>query len=122
MAMRFMMSGMAVLALSAGWVSAAGQESGTRAVSFSKEVMSLLKDHCLKCHDEKEKKGGLIMDTYEKLMKGKAGIVKAGDPKNSVLIQKVTGNKPEMPKNAPPLEPSQVRTLTNWIKEGAKNN
>jgi uncharacterized membrane protein len=99
-----------------------GSGEPARAASFSKDVMPILKENCLKCHDEKEKKGGLIMDSYDALMKSEKKPVKAGDPKNSPLIQKTTGNKPEMPKNAQPLEPSQIRILTAWIKEGAKNN
>ncbi|HLY10771.1 MAG TPA: c-type cytochrome domain-containing protein [Planctomycetota bacterium] len=100
------------------------QDQPARAVSFSKDVLPILKASCQKCHGGKESKGGIDLSTYASTKKGgKDGpVVVEGSPDKSPLVTSISGDKPDMPKKATPLTKAQVLTITTWVKEGAKNN
>ena len=53
------------------------------------EVFSFFHKYCIVCHDEKEAKGGLVLEDLESLLDGgnRGPVVIAGDSKNSLLIQ-----------------------------------
>jgi hypothetical protein len=64
------------------------------------------------------------MSSYDGVMKGgeHGPIVVAGDPAKSDLIGFITGKKqPAMPKGRPALSADQVKTISDWITAGAKN-
>jgi mono/diheme cytochrome c family protein len=96
----------------------------TRAVSFSKEVLPILKTSCGKCHSGGGAKGGVDLSNYASMKKGGKGgpVFVEGDPDKSPLVTSISGDKPEMPKKAAPLTKAQVTTISTWVKEGAKNN
>ena len=91
-------------------------------VSFQKEVWPIFKRHCVACHSDKKAKGGLRMDQVAALLKGgeTGALFKAGHPEESLLISQVSGEKPEMPENEPPLSAAKVRLLRDWVAQGAK--
>jgi hypothetical protein len=99
-------------------------ETPLRAVSFSKDVLPILKASCQKCHSGKDSKGGIDLSSYTTLKKGgKDGpVFVEGDPTKSPLVTSISGDKPDMPKKAAPLTKMQVTTISTWVKEGAKNN
>ena len=107
--------------------SAADQE-----VSFEKDVMPVLQTSCLECHSSPGGKGtsksGLLMDTYEHLMKGtKYGpVVDPGHSVNSVLIQVIEGKQVDksirMPHGGVELSTASKKLLKDWVDQGAKNN
>jgi len=103
---------------------AGAQDRPLRAVSFSKDVLPILKASCMKCHGGKETKGGIDLSSYASVKKGgKEGpIFVEGDPEKSSLVTSISGDKPDMPKKAAPLTKAQVTTISTWVKEGAKNN
>jgi hypothetical protein len=103
---------------------AGAQDRPLRAVSFSKDVLPILKASCMKCHGGKESKGGIDLSSYASVKKGgKEGpIFVEGDPDKSSLVTSISGDKPDMPKKAAPLTKAQVMTISTWVKEGAKNN
>lgn len=92
---------------------------------FAAAVRPILKSKCFSCHNEKKEKGGLVMTTEEKLMKGgKNGpIWKSGDALNSHIIQNI--NLPEdekkhmPPKGKPQLSQEEIQFLFAWIQAGA---
>jgi len=100
------------------------RQAPLRAVSFSKDVLPILKTSCQKCHGGKDGKGGVDLSTYAAMKKGgKSGpVFVEGDPDKSPLVTSISGDKPEMPKKAAPLTKVQVTTISTWVKEGAKNN
>jgi hypothetical protein len=104
--------------------SAGAQDRPLRAVSFSKDVLPILKASCMKCHGGKETKGGIDLSSYASVKKGgKEGpIFVEGNPEKSSLVTSISGDKPDMPKKAAPLTKAQVTTISTWVKEGAKNN
>lgn len=94
---------------------------------FRKDILPLLKAHCLACHTHGQVKGELRLDTVELILKGGesgTALVK-GDPEKSLIYQVVTGkNELAMPPkknkvNATPLSPAEVELLRRWIAGGA---
>ena len=55
---------------------------------FSAEAMQLLKNRCFSCHNEEKAKGGLVMTSHEKLLKGgeSGAAVVPGEPEKSAVI------------------------------------
>jgi mono/diheme cytochrome c family protein len=102
----------------------AGAQEKTRAASFSKDVLPLLKASCGKCHTGGGAKAGVDLSSYAAMKKGAKGgpVFVEGDPDKSPLVTSISGDKPEMPKKAAPLKKEQVALISAWVKEGAKNN
>lgn len=99
-------------------------------VSFSEDVLPLLKWRCTSCHQpggEGFVKSGLDLTTYEGVMKGtKFGpMVIPGSPETSNLMQVIDWTvspdirMPHGKKQLPVCDRAFVRT---WIREGANNN
>lgn len=79
--------------------------------SFTKDIRPILQNKCIQCHD------GIA--SYSKTM----DIVTAGKPEASPLVTRINGSlEPVMPLGKPPLSKNQVETITNWVKDGAKDN
>lgn len=88
---------------------------------FEKQVLPILQKHCIECHNESTRDGGLSLETHGSSLKGgESGLaLVAGKPEESLLLDYVTGPDPEMPKKGKPLSKAEVQTLRQWIKEGA---
>ena len=88
---------------------------------FRERVTPIFEKHCVRCHSADEHKGGLSLATAEAAHKGgdSGAAFIAAKPDDSLIVQHVSGDKPEMPKNAPPLSVQQVATLREWIAAGA---
>lgn len=100
---------------------AVAQEASEPRVSYYRSIRPILQRTCSGCHFGGKKEGGLIVTSVASLLQGGdagASIV-VGKPDESVLIQNVTGEDPEMPLNADPLKPEQVELLKKWISQGA---
>lgn len=101
-----------------------GLISGRAEVSYSSDIVPVLRDYCVACHNSKDLDGELSMETFGLLKQGgeseKAMIVPR-QPEESYLIQVLTGvAKPKMPpKREPQLEDSHIALLKQWIEEGA---
>lgn len=109
--------------LSSGVFAGAAEESAPP-VSYYRQVRPLLQRQCSGCHQPAKAGGNLILTDFAAFQKGGengAGFV-AGQPDNSLLIQYVIGEKPEMPRGADPLKPDQIAMLKRWIGEGAKDD
>ena len=89
--------------------------------SFHDRVAPVLRRHCLRCHQGNKPKGGLDLATAKGLFAGADGnpVVVPGKPDESRLIEVVSGDKPEMPKNGKPLLPREIQALREWIAAGA---
>jgi WD40 repeat protein/mono/diheme cytochrome c family protein len=115
----------AVIALS---LPAGGRAEDSVAVSYYKDVRPIFQQHCNGCHQPAKPQGGYVMTDYAGLLKagerGKAGVV-AGKPEASYLIEQIRpreNGKFEMPKGRDPLNPVQIKTVTDWIAQGAKDD
>lgn len=90
-------------------------------ISFEKQVAPILQKHCIACHNDSTRDGGLSLESNQSLLKGgdSGSIVVAGKPAESVLLDYVVGPAPEMPKKGEPLSKAEIETLHAWIKAGA---
>lgn len=99
-------------------------EENPAPVSYYRQVRPLLQRQCSGCHQPAKAGGNLNLTDFAAFQKGGengAGFV-AGKPDESLLIQYVSGEKPEMPRGADPLKPEQIALLSRWIAEGAKDD
>ena len=100
-------------------------------VSFSKDVVPVLKKHCYECHlpgGVGQVASGLDLSTYEGIMKGTkfGAIVRPGDSTSStisILIEGRADPSINMPHgDRPPLSKEETDIIAKWINQGAKNN
>ncbi len=108
-------------------LSAAVQNSqgsaGTDAQTFHQDVLPLLRDHCFRCHGEKEK-GGLRLNSRSAALaaadSGEPAVV-PGHPETSELIRRLRSDDEgeRMPPSAP-LTAAQIDKLEQWIRSGAE--
>jgi len=107
-------------------VSLAAVPAVSAAVDFVKEIQPILEVHCIKCHGEDQKKGGLRLHTLADALKGgdSGPAFVAGKSKDSPLYTTTT-LKPDdeafmPPQKEGPLPKEQQAKLRQWIDEGAK--
>jgi WD40 repeat protein len=93
-------------------------------VSFFNDVVPIFKKSCNGCHHPGKLKGQLDLTTYDAAIKGgkNGALVKAGDPKTSVLMDEITGDEPSMPKEGDPLTKDELALIERWIAQGAKDD
>ncbi|MBI1346622.1 DUF1553 domain-containing protein [bacterium] len=88
---------------------------------FRDQVASILERRCVGCHNTADAKGGLALDTSARLHQGgdSGTAVVPGKAAESLILQYVLGDKPEMPKTGPPLSEQEISILRQWIEQGA---
>ena len=89
---------------------------------FRQQVAPIFERHCVSCHQGAQPKGGLALTTQMAALAGgeSGAAIEPLKPDESLLIEYITGEKPEMPKDAPPLAAEQVAAIRRWIAEGAR--
>ena len=130
-------TGAVVTLLALGLMVARAQEKSSGSVSFKDDVFPVINEHCLPCHSEDNfNPSELSLDTYDLLMQGgKNGkLVVAGKANESLLVKKMGEAPPfgeRMPLNkkkvinegkAKYLSESELKIITEWISQGAKND
>ena len=90
---------------------------------FEEQVLPIIERHCFKCHShDEDAEGGLVLDTRLGWSTGgeSGPAVKAGDLKNSPVIQAVRHVDPEtaMPPKKK-LTPMEIALLETWVLLGA---
>jgi len=100
------------------------ETAAEKKVSYYRSVRPILQRRCSGCHFDGKREGGLSVVAFSELTKGgEAGAsIVPGKPDDSVLIQYVSGEKPQMPINGEPLTSEQVLTLRTWITQGAEDD
>jgi mono/diheme cytochrome c family protein len=100
-------------------------------VSFSQQVMPILDQHCIECHQADGKglkASGFSMESYGDLMKGTrhGPMIIAGDVLGSNILVLMEGRADpsiNMPHGARKQVPKiDIQTIKSWIEQGAKNN
>ncbi len=106
-------------------------------VSFKRDVLPVITKRCMPCHAEENfNPSELSLDSYDKLMAGgKHGVpVVPGKSKESIFVQKLSANPPfgdPMPRErkkkkddpwTKQLPPEEIKIISDWIDQGAKNN
>lgn len=99
-------------------------------ISFRSDVMPIIKENCQECHvagAPGTTASGLNLESYAGLMKGTrhGPIVIAGDSLVSALNMLVEGRADpsiRMPHGKGPLSDEDIKTLKDWVDQGAQNN
>src|SRR5579883_505828 len=88
---------------------------------FREQVAPVLERRCVHCHGSEAPKGGLSLASARGLMRGgqNGAVVVPGKPEESLLLDMVSGDAPEMPQKDKPLSKEQVDGLRRWIEQGA---
>lgn len=109
----------------AGHVAFAADEGAVEPpVSFYRQVRPILQRHCAGCHQPAKAGGKLVVTSYGSTKAGgeQGPGFEPGKPDESLLVELISGEKPEMPRNAPPLSPGQVSLISRWIVEGGHDD
>lgn len=90
----------------------------------AEDAFAILKNNCVECHSASKRKGGLLIDSRESLLKGgdSGAAIEAGKASASLLVETLF---PDAESHMPPkgqLSPKQIVTLEKWIDDGAKWN
>lgn len=95
-------------------------------LNFEDDVKPVFRAHCLNCHHQGEKKGGLALDTFASVMEGGGSgqvVYNDGDAEGSRLWQLVSHqDTPVMPPGQPKLEEKKLDVIRKWIEAGALEN
>ncbi len=92
-----------------------------RSPDFEKDIVPILREKCLKCHGEKERKGELDLRTSASVLKGgeSGAVIVPKDPEKSLLYEKVVeGEMPPGKKDR--LSEAELATIRRWIEAGAR--
>lgn len=87
---------------------------------FVDQVAPILERRCLSCHRGDAAKGGLSLETLARLKAGgeSGSVISFDNVAESLLLAQVSGEKPAMPQNAPPLSAAEIALLKTWIERG----
>ncbi|MEQ8788366.1 MAG: DUF1553 domain-containing protein [Pirellulaceae bacterium] len=100
---------------------AADEGAANEGAVFEQTIAPLLERRCLSCHNEQQRKGDLSLATRTAAEAGgeSGPAVVAGKPAESLLLDFVRGDSPEMPKTGQPLTADEVAAIEKWIASGA---
>jgi len=90
--------------------------------SFNTDVAPILQKNCLSCHSSTVHKSGLILESYDAVMKGgrRGQSIIPHDANGSLIIQMLQGDTyPRMPFQTDPLSANDIATIKSWINAGA---
>lgn len=87
----------------------------SQTVSFSADIWPTIEQYALDAHGGK---GGVFLESYDDIL----GYVEPGNPEESVLYKRLTGDGvPVMPPSGQ-LPDDIVQLFYDWIAQGAKDN
>ncbi len=94
--------------------------SGVAADEMPAEVQAILQTRCLSCHNDVDQKGNFSLQSKKSFVD--SGFVVLHQSTESHLISVVSaqdGQAPSMPKNGAPLAADEIKSLEQWIDDGA---
>jgi Protein of unknown function (DUF1553)/Protein of unknown function (DUF1549)/Planctomycete cytochrome C len=88
---------------------------------FRDSVAPVLEQRCIHCHGGAAPKGKLSLATAAAVLKGgeSGPAVVPGKPDESVLLEMISGDRPQMPQKDKPLAKQEVERIRTWIERGA---
>ena len=91
------------------------------ALADPKPALRIIRDQCVSCHKPGKAKGGLLLTSAEKMLKGgdNGAALVPGKAGESLLIDVL---QPDADPHMPPkkqLQPAEIDLLKTWINEGA---
>lgn len=93
-------------------------------VSFSTQVLPILQANCGTCHGTGQTLGGWDATSYQSVMNtgANAPVVMAGDPYNSILLQRILGIQGDLMPPFGQLSFGDLQIIYAWILTGAPDN
>ena len=92
-------------------------------IDFRRDVAPILQTRCLSCHNARDRRGGLSLQSGNAVRAGgESGIVLTpGDVESSYLLDLILpeDGTAEMPKGEPPLTSAEIDIMRQWIGAGA---
>ncbi len=91
-------------------------------VDYLRDVKSIFKVHCVRCHGPLKSEAGLRLDTKALALKGgeNGAALAPGQAAASLLLKRVLADKEmRMPPEGAGLSKAEIETLTRWIAAGA---
>jgi Protein of unknown function (DUF1549)/Protein of unknown function (DUF1553)/Planctomycete cytochrome C len=109
-------------------VVAATQEAPARAnqtarIDYPRQIQPIIEKHCLECHSQDKRKGGLSLATYADALDGgrNGPAIRPGNSMGSLIVHRITGRvEPQMPKDEDPLSAAELAIVRSWIDQGAR--
>ena len=97
------------------------------AVSYYEQIHPIFQAKCHGCHQPAKADGDYVMTAFGKMVAGGESEEKAivpGKPGASYLLASITpqSGEAEMPKEKPPLLPTEIELIKHWILQGAKDD
>ena len=94
------------------------------APDYNKQIAPLFKQYCQGCHNAKDKEGGLVLESYDALLRGgdEGAVIAPGKSDASRLLSVLTGKaEPAMPPegNEGPTA-AEIALIKAWLDAGAK--
>ena len=102
--------------------SALQRAKGAIPVSFEKEVATIVKAKCLRCHGQNQPKANLRLDTYANMGRGgRSGpLLLPRNPQRSLIMARLTADAPQrMPQGGAKLTDDEINIIGRWIAGGA---
>lgn len=112
----------AMMVLACGTISARADADKP---TFVDDVLPLLRQSCLSCHNDDRQRGGLNLSSFASAMEGgsSGAVVKPGAPDQSRLFTlSAHTEEPKMPPNADRMPQPKLDLLRRWIEQGAREN
>lgn len=106
--------------LSAQTMSGAESDSNSEKVSFD-AVQPILRKHCVRCHNEDQPRGDLVLSSLDKVLAGSSSglVVVAGKLDESPLYTLTAHlDTPKMPPNKPQIPQRELNVIERWIVSG----
>lgn len=120
------------LAVGVAFAMGVGASSAAAKVGFKKDVLPVLQAHCVMCHGPGgvgNSSAALDLTSYKDLRSGSLGgnIVIPFHPDRSKLVRTIKDNWAapgalRMPPTGAQLTPAEIAIISDWIKQGAKDN
>lgn len=86
------------------------------------DVQAIFNRSCMPCHNTQTRRSGYDLSSYEAVT-GNAVGVRPNSPDDSMILKSVRGSGAKlMPMGRPRLSQSEIDTIANWIKAGAKKD
>jgi mono/diheme cytochrome c family protein len=116
--MRVSLLVLSMLVLAATALSA---EESVAPVDFVRDVQPIFAKHCIDCHGQSSREGGLRLDRQRAALAGgdSGTVIVPGKPDESLLIKYVSGEgETVMPPETEGLAEDEIAVLRRWISEG----
>src|SRR5207248_1572365 len=110
---------LALFAIAAG----AEQAPAAQPLTFEQHVRPILRAHCFQCHgEEDEHEGSLDLRLVRLMSKGgdSGPAIAPGKPEDSLIVQRLTAGEMPPDGKGKALSATEVKTVRNWIDQGAK--